>query len=71
MAKIPEHIKLMLERCKENNLLVLTASCGCEVSTVVYDGEEIPRVKVCPDHSDALNACTYTVFPQQGNDLLN
>lgn len=54
MARPPEHITQMLARCAGNPHLVLTASCGCEVGTVIYQGEEMPYVDVCRDHKDEL-----------------
>ncbi len=58
MAKIPEHIATMLERCKEDPKLVLTASCGCEVGSVSYRGEVMPYVDVCRNHKDELLEAT-------------
>lgn len=54
MARPPEHIVQMLAKCEKNPNLVLTASCGCEVGTVIYQGENMPYVDVCRDHKDEL-----------------
>lgn len=58
MARLPEHIRLMLGRRAQDPHLVLTAPCGCEVGTVIYRGEEMPYVDVCRDHRDDVLSAT-------------
>jgi hypothetical protein len=61
MAAIPEHLRVMLIRCAEDDKLVLTASCGCSVSTVMHNGEKLPFVDVCKDHVEDVHMASTVV----------
>jgi len=60
VAKFPEHLTQMIDRCKDNELLELTAACGCRVYTAEYEGEKLPVIHACDKHrGDVMASASY------------